>query len=205
MQKRDVSEADTVTVTNDMLSDICGYDKYLRSLLRDEVLKRDLVEGDEAKAASQNIKRLQRAATRKKVTNKNDEDAPIVAPVEDASCSIQAPCEHPSLDLPARILPPRPKSRTRRHPRSNLDSGNDNCRSGSISRRFKCHCDGGVPLPRSAAVGLPLVQPTFQPSSSTMIAFAPAVHILSSRQTSSALSVLPPSHLPDRRIGGRVA
>ncbi len=29
LQKRDVSEADTVTVINDMLSDICGYDKYL--------------------------------------------------------------------------------------------------------------------------------------------------------------------------------
>jgi len=62
--------------------------EYLRSLLRDEVLKRDLVEGDEAKAASQNIKRLQRAATRKKVTSKNGEDTPIVAPVEDASSSL---------------------------------------------------------------------------------------------------------------------
>jgi hypothetical protein len=39
---------------------------YLRSLLREEVLKRDLVDGDEAKAALQNIRRLQRAATRKK-------------------------------------------------------------------------------------------------------------------------------------------
>lgn len=29
LQKRDVSEADTVTVINDMLSQICGYDKYL--------------------------------------------------------------------------------------------------------------------------------------------------------------------------------
>jgi hypothetical protein len=29
LQKRDVSEADTVTVINDMLSEICGYDKYL--------------------------------------------------------------------------------------------------------------------------------------------------------------------------------
>jgi hypothetical protein len=40
--------------------------EYLRSLLRDEVLKRDLIDSDEAKAANQNIKRLQRAATRKK-------------------------------------------------------------------------------------------------------------------------------------------
>ncbi len=29
LQKRDVSEADTVTVINDMLFEICGYDKYL--------------------------------------------------------------------------------------------------------------------------------------------------------------------------------
>lgn len=28
LQKRDVSEADTVTVINDMLADVCGYDKY---------------------------------------------------------------------------------------------------------------------------------------------------------------------------------
>ena len=29
LEKRDVSEADTVTVINDMLADVCGYDKYL--------------------------------------------------------------------------------------------------------------------------------------------------------------------------------
>ena len=28
IQKRDVSEADTVTVINDILADVCGYDKY---------------------------------------------------------------------------------------------------------------------------------------------------------------------------------
>ena len=62
---------------------------YLRSLLREEVLKRDLVDGDEAKAALQNIRRLQRAATRKKSpTTKPVDDAPIVAPVEDASSSL---------------------------------------------------------------------------------------------------------------------
>jgi hypothetical protein len=62
---------------------------YLRSLLREEVLKRDLVDGDEAKAALQNIRRLQRAATRKKgPTAKSIDDAPIVAPVEDASASL---------------------------------------------------------------------------------------------------------------------
>jgi hypothetical protein len=62
--------------------------EYLRSLLRDEVLKRDLVESDEAKAANQNIKRLQRAATRKKTASREPDEAPIVAKVEDASSSL---------------------------------------------------------------------------------------------------------------------
>ena len=29
IQKKDTSEADTVTVINDMLTDVCGYDKFL--------------------------------------------------------------------------------------------------------------------------------------------------------------------------------
>jgi hypothetical protein len=62
--------------------------EYLRSLLQEEVIKRDLIEGDEAKAALQNIRRLQRAATRKKAATKTTDDAPIVAPVEDASASL---------------------------------------------------------------------------------------------------------------------
>jgi hypothetical protein len=64
--------------------------EYLRSLLRDEVLKRDLVDSDEAKAANQNIKRLQRAATRKKPASRETEadEAPIVAKVEDAASSL---------------------------------------------------------------------------------------------------------------------
>jgi hypothetical protein len=62
--------------------------EYLRSLLQEEVIKRDLIEGDEAKAALQNIRRLQRAATRKKAAAKPADDAPIVAPVEDASASL---------------------------------------------------------------------------------------------------------------------
>lgn len=61
---------------------------YLKTLLREEVIKRDLIDSDEAKSALQNIKRLQRAATRKKAAPKAaDEEAPIVAPVEDASTS----------------------------------------------------------------------------------------------------------------------
>lgn len=58
---------------------------YLRSLLHEEVLKREVVDSDEAKAASQNIKRLQRAAARKKASNNKLEPTPIVAPVEDAA------------------------------------------------------------------------------------------------------------------------
>jgi hypothetical protein len=62
--------------------------EYLRSILRDEVLKRDLVDSDEAKAANQNIKRLQRAATRKKTASREADEAPIVAKVEDAASSL---------------------------------------------------------------------------------------------------------------------
>jgi hypothetical protein len=62
--------------------------EYLRSLLRDEVLKRDLIDSDEAKAAYQNIKRLQRAATRKKTLPREADNAPIVAKVEDAASSL---------------------------------------------------------------------------------------------------------------------
>ncbi|WP_081851439.1 type I restriction enzyme HsdR N-terminal domain-containing protein [Bradyrhizobium sp. URHD0069] len=62
--------------------------EYLRSLLRDEVLKRDLVDSDEAKAANQNIKRLQRAASRKKTASREADEAPIVAKVEDAASSL---------------------------------------------------------------------------------------------------------------------
>jgi hypothetical protein len=62
--------------------------EYLRSVLRDEVLKRDLVDSDEAKAANQNIKRLQRAATRKKTAARQADEAPIVAKVEDAASSL---------------------------------------------------------------------------------------------------------------------
>ena len=61
--------------------------EYLKSLLRDEVIKRDLIEGEEAKAAVQNIRRLQKAATKKKAGVKVVDDAPTVAPVEDASAT----------------------------------------------------------------------------------------------------------------------
>lgn len=61
---------------------------YLKSLLREEVIKRDLVDSDEAKVALQNIRRLQRAASRKKAAAKPGDEAPIVAPVEDASASL---------------------------------------------------------------------------------------------------------------------
>jgi len=61
---------------------------YLRSLLRDEVVKRELIDSDEAKAAVQNIKRLQRAAIRKKAAAKFSDDELVVPPVEDASAPL---------------------------------------------------------------------------------------------------------------------
>ena len=59
---------------------------YLRALLTNEIVKRDLIDSEEAKAAFQNVKRLQkRAAARKKSSENVLEEKPIVAPVEDAS------------------------------------------------------------------------------------------------------------------------
>ena len=72
---------------------------YLKSLLQDEVIKRDLIEGDEAKAALQNIRRLQRAAARKKAGAKCVDDAPVVAPVEDASASLPRAIADPVVRL----------------------------------------------------------------------------------------------------------
>lgn len=62
---------------------------YLRSLLTNEIIKRDLIDSEEAKAAAQNVKRLQRTASRKKSSSgREPEEKPIVAPVEDASESL---------------------------------------------------------------------------------------------------------------------
>jgi hypothetical protein len=58
---------------------------YLRALLTNEIVKRDLIDSEEAKAAVQNVKRLQRAVARKRSSEKELEQKPIVAPVEDAS------------------------------------------------------------------------------------------------------------------------
>ena len=58
---------------------------YLRALLTNEIVKRDLIDSEEAKAAFQNVKRLQRTAARKRSSEKELEQKPIVAPVEDAS------------------------------------------------------------------------------------------------------------------------
>jgi hypothetical protein len=58
---------------------------YLRALLTNEIVKRDLIDSEEASAAFQNVKRLQRTAARKKSSEKVLEEKPIVAPVGDAS------------------------------------------------------------------------------------------------------------------------
>jgi hypothetical protein len=57
-------------------------------LLANEIIKRDLVDSEEAKAAAQNVKRLQRAVSREKASEREVEEKPIVAPVEDASASL---------------------------------------------------------------------------------------------------------------------
>ncbi|HWK94127.1 MAG TPA: type I restriction enzyme HsdR N-terminal domain-containing protein [Pseudolabrys sp.] len=62
--------------------------EYLRSMLANDIIKRDLIDGEEAKAAAQNVKRLQRALMRRK-SNEKVTDAPVViAPVEDAAGSL---------------------------------------------------------------------------------------------------------------------
>jgi hypothetical protein len=61
---------------------------YLRRLLSDEIIKRDLIDGEDAKAAAQNVKRLQRSASRKKVASTSEREIiepTVVAPVEDAA------------------------------------------------------------------------------------------------------------------------
>jgi Type I restriction enzyme R protein N terminus (HSDR_N) len=61
---------------------------YLRSLLTSEIIKRDLIDSEEAKAAAQNVKRFQRSASRKKSSEQEDDEQPVVAPVEDAAGSL---------------------------------------------------------------------------------------------------------------------
>jgi hypothetical protein len=51
---------------------------YLRDLLTNEIVKRDLIDREEAKAAFQNVKRLQKAA-HKKSSEKVSEEKPIMA------------------------------------------------------------------------------------------------------------------------------
>ncbi len=58
---------------------------YLRDLLTNEIVKRDLIDSEEAKAACQNVKRLQRTAARKKSSEKVLEEKSTGASAEDAS------------------------------------------------------------------------------------------------------------------------
>jgi hypothetical protein len=64
---------------------------YLRALLTNEIVKRDLIDSEEAKAALQNVKRLQRTAARKKSSEKVLEEKPTEAPAKDASGSYSSP------------------------------------------------------------------------------------------------------------------
>jgi hypothetical protein len=61
---------------------------YLQSLLSAEIIKRELLDGEEAKAAFQTVKRLQRSVSKKKNSEREAEPPPAVAPVEDAAGSL---------------------------------------------------------------------------------------------------------------------
>jgi len=56
---------------------------YLRAMLSNDIIKRELIDGDEAKAASQNVKRLQRAVARRKVSEKSAAES-VAPPVQNA-------------------------------------------------------------------------------------------------------------------------
>jgi hypothetical protein len=67
--------------------------EYLRNLLSEDVIKRDLIDGDEAKAAAQNVKKLHRMAARKRTSKdadgqKDAAETMVVAPVGDAISSL---------------------------------------------------------------------------------------------------------------------
>ena len=88
-----------VLLSDDMLSDLRREVRrlgsgvkvdvdYLRALLTNDVIKRDLIDGDEAKAASQNVRRLQRAVARRKASEKETDDPNRGAMVEEAATSL---------------------------------------------------------------------------------------------------------------------
>lgn len=61
---------------------------YLRAMLSNDIIKRELIDGEEAKAAAQTVKRLQRAIVRRKASEKASDETLGVAPVEDAAGSL---------------------------------------------------------------------------------------------------------------------
>lgn len=62
---------------------------YLRLMLSNEIIKRDLLDSDEGKAAAQNVRRLMKSAARKKIAaDKDPEGKTIVAPIGDASSNL---------------------------------------------------------------------------------------------------------------------
>lgn len=58
---------------------------YLKAMLANDIIKRELIDGEEAKAAAQNVKRLQRALVRRKANEKTADELMAVPPVEDAA------------------------------------------------------------------------------------------------------------------------
>jgi hypothetical protein len=90
---------------------------YLRALLTKEIVKRDLIDSEEAKAACQNVKRLQnRTAARKKSSEKVLEAEPAAAAASHTAARDESPLpaqspirwpQAPATPQPAAASPPR--------------------------------------------------------------------------------------------------
>lgn len=61
---------------------------YLRALMAEDIVKRDLLDGDEALAAAQTLKKMQKSLAKKKNGKIGAEPKPIVAPITDGSGSL---------------------------------------------------------------------------------------------------------------------
>ncbi|MGX9393418.1 type I restriction enzyme HsdR N-terminal domain-containing protein [Nitrobacteraceae bacterium UC4446_H13] len=61
---------------------------YLRTLMTESIVKRDLLDGDEALAAAQTLKKMQRSFAKRKNDRSDSGEKPIVAPIADGSGSL---------------------------------------------------------------------------------------------------------------------
>lgn len=61
---------------------------YLRALMAEDIVKRDLLDGDEAQAAAQTLKKMQRSLAKRKNGRRDAEDKPIIAAIADGAGSL---------------------------------------------------------------------------------------------------------------------